>query len=391
MRYTGDTLLPRSPVWQGSDAESCRAVADSVLGFVDKRVAPFLNDWEAAGELPAWLHKEAGAQGILALGYPERWGGVPASHLCRVALTRALCESGSGGLIAGLMSHSIALPPLLALADDALIGRVAPAVLRGDKTMALCVTEPGGGSDVANLQTRATRDAGDFLVRGEKAFITTGMRADYLTVAVRTGEAGAGGVSLLLIEGDRPGIGKTRLDKTGWRCSDTAMLHFDDVRVPAANLIGAEGLGFLGLMQNFNGERLGLAATAWGMAEVCFDDALAWAQDRQTFGKPLIARQVIRHKLVDMRTRIDAVRCMLEQVAWRIDGGDEPVAEVCMLKNLATATLEQVAGEAVQILGGGGYIRGGRVERIFRETKVLSIGGGASEVLADLAARQLGW
>ncbi len=385
--------LPRSPFWHATSDNGdleLSAIVQTIFGFVQREVMPHLEQWEQLGDLPADLYPKAARVGLLGLGYPERWGGTPAGAFARIAATRALCEAGSGGLFASLMSHGIALPPVLALGDDQLCARIAPDVLAGTKRMALAVTEPGGGSDVANLQTRAVRDGDDYVITGDKAFITTGMNAEWLTVAVRTGEPGAGGVSLLVVEGDRPGLRKTRLDKMGWRCSDTALLHFDGVRVPAANLVGGEGLGFLGLMHNFNHERLGIATVAWGMAEVCWNDAVAWARERHTFGKPLVARQIIRHKLVDLRTRIDAVRCTLEQVAWRIDQGDEPVAEVCMLKNLATATLEHVAGEAVQILGGSGYIRGCRAERIFRETKVLSIGGGASEVLADLAARQLG-
>ena len=380
------TLLPPGPHW----TDDHRAIAASVLGFVQRDAMPHLELWETQGYLPDELYRKAAQVGLLGLGYPEQWGGTPCDSFARIAATRALCEAGSGGLMAGLMSHTIALPPLLALGDDSFIRRIAPDVLAGKAKMALAITEPGGGSDVANLQTRAVKDGDCWVINGDKAFITTGMRADWLTVAVRTGGDGAGGVSIVMVPGERPGLGKTALDKMGWRCSDTALLHFEDVRVPLDHLVGSEGMGFLGLMHNFNGERLGLAATAWAMAEVCYADALDWARTRHTFGKPLVVRQVIRHKLVDLRMRIDAVRAYLEHVAWRIESGDEPVAEVCMLKNLATSTLEHVAGEAVQILGGAGFVRGCRIERIFRETKVLSIGGGASEVLADLAARQLG-
>jgi acyl-CoA dehydrogenase len=217
------------------------------------------------------------------------------------------------------------------------------------------------------------------------------MRADLLTVAVRTGDTGLGGISLLVIEAGMPGFTRSKLDKMGWWCSDTATLYFDSCRVPAANLIGRENAGFMAIMLNFNNERLMLAAQAWAFAQVCYQEALAYARERQTFGKPLISRQVIRHKLVDMKMRIDAVKAQLDLLCWRVSHKQMPVAEVCLLKNLATSTLEEVAGEAVQILGGAGYLRGAKVERIFRETKVLSIGGGASEIMKDLAARQLGY
>ena len=200
-----------------------------------------------------------------------------------------------------------------------------------------------------------------------------------------------GGVSLLVIEAGTPGFTRSPLQKMGWWCSDTATLYFDECRVPVANRIGPENAGFMAIMLNFNNERIMLAAQAWAFAQLCYDECLAYARERQTFGKPLLTRQVIRHKLVDMKTRIDAVKAQLDLLCWRVGRKQMPVAEVCMLKNLATGTLETVAGEAVQIFGGAGYLRGAKVERIFRETKVLSIGGGASEIMKDLAARQLGY
>lgn len=363
----------------------------SVRRWVARDLTPHVAAWDEAGSFPRALYGQAAAIGVLAAGFPEEVGGVPASARLRVALQRELCRAGSGGLLAGLMSHGIALPPLLALGSTEQAARWMPPVLRGERIAALAVTEPGGGSDVANLRTTAVREGDHYRIDGEKAFITSGMRADLLTVAVRTGEAGASGVSLLVVEGQPEGLSRSQLAKTGWWCSDTAVLRFDGVRVPAANLLGAPGLGFLGLMHNFNAERLGIAAAAWGFGEECLDEALAWARDRHTFGKPLIQRQVVRHQLVECRMRLEAVRALLDDVAGRIDAGEEPVADVCLLKNLATETLELVASRCVQLLGGAGYIRGGKSERIFRETKVLSIGGGASEVLADLAARQLGW
>ena len=214
--------------------------------------------------------------------------------------------------------------------------------------------------------------------------------ADYFTVAVRTGGPGAGGVSLLLIERDRPGFQRTKLKKMGWWASDTAQLFFDDVRVPVENLIGQENKGFIGIMLNFNQERLGMSAGAWGYAKVCLDEAIAYARERHTFGKPLIANQVVRHRLVDMAMRINAVQSTLELLAYRVGQGEKPVAEICMLKNLATSTMEYCANEAMQIFGGAGYLRGAKVERIYRETKVMSIGGGSVEIMKDLAARQMG-
>lgn len=364
----------------------------AVARFVARECAPHIETWEAAGELPRDLHRKAAEAGVLGIGFPETYGGVGlADPFYTVVLVEELSRTGAGGLIAGLLSHGIACPPIANAGSHEQKERFLRPVLEGRQIAALAVTEPSGGSDVAGLRTRAIRDGDHYVVDGSKTFITSGLRADYFTVAVRTGEQGVGGVSLLVIEADRPGVSRTRLEKMGWHCSDTAAIYFDNCRVPAENLIGVEHQGFITLMLNFNHERLMLAAQAWAMALLCHHEALAYARQRQTFGKPLIARQVIRHKLVDMKMRCDAVKAQLDLLCWRVAQKQMPIAEVCLLKNLATSTLETVAGEAVQILGGAGYLRGGKVERVFRETKVLSIGGGASEVLKDLAARQLGY
>jgi acyl-CoA dehydrogenase len=253
------------------------------------------------------------------------------------------------------------------------------------------VTEPGAGSDVANLRTTARREGDHFIVDGEKAFITSGMRADYLTVAVRTGGPGRGGISLLLVEGATPGLSRTPLRKMGWWASDTAILQFENCRVPARHLIGTEGAAFGGIAMTFNDERLGLAASAIAFAEVAYEEALAHAKLRHTFGKPLIQHQVIRHKLVDMRQRIAASQAFLELVAWQMDQNLNPVADISLLKNQATQTLAFCASEAVQIFGGAGFMRGVKVERIYREVKVYAIGGGAEEIMKELASRQLGF
>ena len=266
-----------------------------------------------------------------------------------------------------------------------------PEILAGRKISALAITEPGAGSDVANLQTRARRDGGDYVVNGCKTFITSGMRADYYTVAVRTGGPGKDGISLLVIEREMPGFTRTPLKKMGWWASDTATLYFDDCRVPVGHLLGEENQGFTLIMRNFNRERLGMAAGCAGYAQVCLDEAVAYARERETFGRKLIEHQVIRHKLVDMAMRINATQAYLESVAWRIGQGENAVADICLLKNQATQTMEFCAREAVQIFGGAGFMRGPKVERIYREVRVNAIGGGAEEIMRDLAARQLGY
>jgi len=366
------------------------AFRDVMRSFVAREIEPFAHDWDEAGEFPRELYVKAANIGLLALGFPEDCGGVPADQFMKIVASQELARAGAGGVSASLMSHTIGSPPIARAARPHIKARVLPEVLSGRKISALAITEPGGGSDVANLATRARRDGDHYVVNGEKTFITSGMRADYLTVAVRTGGEGAGGVSLLLIAGDTPGLSRTKLKKMGWWASDTATLFFDDCRVPVENLIGEEGQGFKLIMHNFNSERMGMAASCIGFARVCVEDAIAYAKERKTFGKPLAQHQVIRHKLVDMAQKVAASQAMLEMLAWRLEQGDNPVAEICMMKNQATQTMAFCASEAVQIFGGAGYMRGIKVERIYREVKVNAIGGGTEEIMKDLASRQMG-
>ena len=377
------------------------ALADTVRRFAQTEIAPNVQAWDEAGEFPRALYARAAELGLLGLGYPEALGGTPASYSLKLPAWVALARHGqSGGVLASLFSHNIGLPPVVLHASDAVRHEVVPAVLRGEKIAALAITEPGGGSDVAAVRTTAQRDGDHYVLNGEKTFITSGMRADWITVAVRTGEGrGAGGLSMLLVPGDAPGLSRTRLAKMGWLCSDTATLHFDNVRVPARYLLGEEGAGFRMVMGNFNGERVGLAAGALGFAQACLDEALAWSRERKTFGAALIEHQAVRHKLVDMQMRIASTEAWLEAVSAEGDAHEaagrinapEWVAQVCLLKNHATQTMQFCADQAVQILGGMGFMRGTVSERVYREVKVMMIGGGAEEIMKELAARQLGW
>ncbi|SDJ24185.1 acyl-CoA dehydrogenase family protein [Variovorax sp. OV700] len=376
-------------------------LADTVRRFAENEIAPNVEAWDDAGEFPRALYARAAELGLLGLGYPEALGGTPASYSLKLPAWIALARRGkSGGVLASLFSHNIGLPPVVLHATDAVRAEVVPPVLRGEKIAALAITEPGGGSDVAALRTTARRDGEHYVVNGEKTFITSGMRADWITVAVRTGEErGAGGISMLLVPGDAPGLTRSRLAKMGWWCSDTAQLHFDNVRVPARYLLGNEGGGFRMVMGNFNGERIGLAAGALGFAQACLDEALSWSRERKTFGSALIEHQAVRHKLVDMQMRIVSTEAWLEAVSAQGDAHEaagrfnapEWVAQVCMLKNHATQTMQFCADQAVQILGGMGFMRGTVSERVYREVKVMMIGGGAEEIMKELAARQMGW
>lgn len=369
------------------------AFRDSVRSFAAQEITPHVDAWDEAATFPRALYELAGAIGLLGVGYPAEWGGTPCDLGFRLVATEEIARAGSGGLLASLFSHNIALPALIAAAHADLLQRIVPDVLAGRKIAALAITEPGGGSDVARLRTRARRDGDTWVIDGEKTFITSGLRADWITLAVRTGGAGARGISLIAVPGNTPGLSRRELRKMGWWCSDTAQLHFDGCRVPADHLIGEEGGGFRLIMGNFNGERLMLACAALAFAEVCYVEALGWARERHTFGQALVAHQVIRHRLMDMRMRIAATRAWLHEVAWRMDAGDasaDVVADLCLLKNQAGQTMQFCADAAVQILGGMGFMRGTRSERIYREVKVMMIGGGAEEIMKELAARQLG-
>ncbi len=383
------------------DSASARtALADVVERFARTEIAPHVNAWEAAGEFPRPLYQRAATLGLLGIGYPESLGGgddaadAPTPMAVKLGMWINLARfGGSGGVFASLFSHNIGMPPLLAYGTEALQREVLPSVLSGAAISALCITEPGGGSDVAALRTTAQLDGEHYIVQGEKTFITSGMRADWLTVAVRTGaQRGASGISMLLIPANSAGISRSKLEKMGWWCSDTAHIRFDNVRVPARYLLGLEGSGFKIIMGNFNGERVAMAAGALGFAQACYDEALAWAQQRKAFGHTLAEHQVIRHKLADMQMRIRSTLAWVNAVASQHDAGDTGsswVADVCLLKNHATQTMQFCADQAVQILGGMGFMRGTVSERIYREVKVMMIGGGSEEIMKELAAKQL--
>jgi len=381
-----DQWRARSPHYD----ESHEAVCDTVRAFVAKEITPHVDEWEAAGQLPRELHRKAAAAGILGLNYPEEFGGTGTAFNLFHAMvqTEELARPGAGGVCASLMTHGIGLPPILAMGSPELQRRIAPDVLAGEKIICLGITEPGGGSDVANLKTRAERKGASYIVNGAKTLITSGVRADYITLAVRTGGPGIGGVSLLLVETERPGVSRTPLAKMGWHSSDTATIHFDDVEVPADNLIGPENAGFGGIMRNFNGERLGMSQQAAAFARICYEDALDWARQRETFGKPLITNQVIRHKLADMVRRISATQAWIDHCAWTVLNDCAFPGDFALLKVQATQTMEFCAREACQILGGASFVRGSRIERIYREVRVMAIGGGSVEIMFDLASRQ---
>lgn len=372
--------------------ESHQLIRDSVRRFVEREVLPYIDEWEEAEEFPRELYLKAGAAGILGIGYPEAYGGSCEGDLfAKVAASEELMRCGSGGLVAGLGSLDIGLPPVVKWARPEVRERVVPAVLRGEKIMALAVTEPSGGSDVANLKTRAVRDGDHYRVSGSKTFITSGVRADYYTVAVRTGGEGFAGISLLLVEKGTAGFSVGRkLKKMGWWASDTAELFFDDCRVPAENLIGVENAGFACIMANFQSERLALAVMANMTAQLALEESLRWAREREAFGKPIGKFQVLRHRLAEMATQLEVSREFTYRQAAKMAVGKSVIKEISMAKNFATDVADRLTYDAVQVLGGMGYMRESLVERLYRDNRILSIGGGSREIMNEIIGKQMG-
>lgn len=370
--------------------ETHEALRDSVRKFIAREITPYLDAWEDEELIPRDLYCKAAEQGFLGLGYPEELGGTPADKFHGIAMTEEFIRTGSLGLVASLFSLGIGLPPIFALGTEEQKRRFIPPVLAGEKISALAITEPNAGSDVANIQTRAERDGDAYIVNGAKTFITSGCRADYITTAVRTGGEGHAGISLLVIESSTPGFKVAKkLRKMGWNASDTAELVFDNCRVPAENLLGGEGQGFPGIMANFQNERLNLAVMAHAAAETAYDAAREYTRQREAFGRPLRGFQVTRHKLVDMATLVTIAKEFNYRVAAMMQAGEYPVAEVSMAKNFACSVADKVCYDAVQLHGGYGYAREFIVERLYRDTRILSLGGGTTEIMKEIIAKWL--
>ncbi|PWU50482.1 acyl-CoA dehydrogenase [Micromonospora sp. S4605] len=393
------------------DTPERRQLRELTRSFVTREVLPHLADWERAGEVPRSLHETAAKIGLLGIGFPESVGGSGGDLLDSIVVTEEIIRAGgSSGLVAALFTHGIALPHMVAAAgggsgglvrgrlaagqlrgDDDLVDRYVRPTLAGTMIGALAITEPDGGSDVAAIRTTARRDGDHYVVNGSKTYITSGVRADFVTTAVCTDFPGSGELSLLVIDKGTPGftVGR-RLEKLGWHCSDTAELSFVDVRVPVTNRIGEENTGFLAIMQHFAAERLSLATQAYATAQRCVELATRWCRDRSTFGRPLASRQLIRHRLAEMHTRAEAARAYVHEVATRVAAGEPVVTEVAMAKNVAVAACDHVVDQALQLHGGYGYLRDAEVERHYRDARILGIGGGTTEIMNEIIAKGMG-
>lgn len=371
-----------------------KALQDTVRAFAEREVLPNVEQWERTGELPRELHRRAGAAGLLGAGFADSVGGGGGDGADSLLICEEMHHAGApGGVFASLFTCGIAVPHMIAAGDPAQIEAFVRPTLAGESIGALGITEPDGGSDVGHLRTTAVADGDDYLVNGAKTYITSGVRADYVVTAVRTGGPGSAGVSLLVIEKTTPGFEVTRkLDKMGWHSSDTAELSFTDARVPKANLVGAENTGFAQIAAAFVSERVGLAAQAYASAQRCLDLTVAWCRDRETFGRPLISRQAVQNTLAEMARRIDVARTYTRAVVERQLAGDQNlIAAVCFAKNTAVEAGEWVAHQAVQLFGGMGYMTESEIERQYRDMRILGIGGGTTEILTALAAKSLGY
>jgi len=375
--------------WTTPERLALRRLAKDVVA---REVTPHVADWERAGLLPRSLHKAFAAAGLLGLSFPEAVGGGGGDAIDSAILAEEMMYGGgSGGTIASLFTHGIALPHIVGHGSPDLVDRYVRPTLAGDLIGALAVTEPGGGSDVAGLRTTARRDGDHFVVNGAKTFITSGIRADFVTTAVRTGGEGYAGISLLVIDKGLPGFTVSApLDKMGWRASDTAELSFAEVRVPATQLVGEEGQGFVYIMENFQSERLGLAVHAYATAQRCLDLTVQWVKDRETFGRPLVSRQVVRHKIAEMARQTDVARTYTRAAYNTWLDGEDAVLEVSMAKNTACFACDHVVDEAVQLFGGLGYMRESEVEMHYRDSRILRIGGGTDEIMNEVIAKRLG-
>jgi acyl-CoA dehydrogenase len=367
----------------------------AVRSYIEKEIAPHIEEWEAAGRIPKSIWPRMGALGFLGVEYDEQYGGAGADFLTSCVLHEEFGRSRSGSVAMAVGVHTdMASPHLYWTGSQALKEKYLPGICHGEKLTAIAVTEPGGGSDVAAIRTRAARDGDHYVLNGAKMFITNGALADLYFVAARV-ETGAAerrhqGISMFLVERETPGFTVSRtLEKMGMLASDTAELSFQDVRVPAENLLGREGVGFYEVMRVFQRERLVAGLHAVSMSQRALEDTMAYVRERQTFGGPLADKQVIRHRLADLATAIEAGRWLTYAVCLKYAAGADVLREISMVKLYTAEMANRVAYECVQMHGGYGYMREYAIERFARDVRLMTIGGGTSEIMREIIAKQL--
>src|SRR2546425_7161974 len=368
------------------------ALRESIASFCKKELAPHSEEWERDG-FPDWVFKRMGELGFLGVYFPEEYGGQGGDYCMSIVRGEAMANANNGGLAMGIAVHTdMATPPILKFGSEELKQRYLVPAIQGEKISSLGISEPGAGSDVAGIRTRAVRDGDEYVINGSKTFITNGARADFIVLVTKTDpDAGYDGFSLFVVDKNTPGFHVSKkLEKLGMHSSDTAELSFEDVRVPAENLIGEEGKGFYHIMWELQGERLIGAAGAVAGAQRVFDTTLEYAKQRNAFGRPIGRFQAIRHKFAEMSTKIEAARQMVYTTAWRVENGEYPGREISMAKLLTQRTMLEVSDECLQIHGGYGYMREYGIERAVRDARLGPIGGGTDEVMKEILGRQLG-
>ncbi|PHO05835.1 acyl-CoA dehydrogenase [Rhodobacteraceae bacterium 4F10] len=366
---------------------------DQLRRFVEERVKPNGDAWEEAGMVPRDILREMGDLGFLGVRYPETYGGSDMDTRATVVLAEELGKSTfSGFAITALVHTDMASVHIFNAGNEAQKAQYMPDIIAGRKITAVCVTEPGAGSDVQGMRSHARCEGDHYILNGSKMFITNGVHADLYCVAAKTDREGPSSqsVTMFLVEKGMEGFSVSRnLDKHGWRSSDTAELSFQDVRVPVENVLGAEGQGFYAIMQNFQNERLVAAAAAVGESTAAIELTTAYVKERQAFGAPLWSKQAIRQRLAMLSARVTAARALVYQTAARDANGEDVVREVSMLKALCGELVNEVMYDCLQFHGGAGYLRGMTIERMARDARVQSIGGGATEVMLEEVAKRM--
>jgi acyl-CoA dehydrogenase len=362
----------------------------SVRGFLERELAPHAQRWEDEGWFPNEVFGKMAAQGLLGLKYPEQYGGQGGDYLHEAVLCEEMARAGSGGTAAGIGAHiNIATPPIWKFGTEEQKQRYLTPAIGGTRIGALGITEPGAGSDVAALATRADRADGGFVVNGEKTYITNGVRADFIVTAVKTApDGGHHGISFLIVDRGE-GVSSAALHKLGWHASDTATISFQDVFVPEQNLLGSLNEGFKLIMANFQWERLAMALGAVGAMQLAWERTVQFARERRAFGRPLSGHQVIRHKLADLATSAYTCRCVAYDALRRFVAGEEPLKEVTMAKLLTQRASFELMDACLQIHGGAGYMREYWVERAARDARLGPIGGGSDEIMREILGRVL--
>ena len=364
-----------------------------VRRFVETVVIPKADAWEVDGFVPREIFRQMGEMGILGMRHPEAYGGGGLGPMCSVILAEELSRSSYGGFASSTLVHTdMSISHIAKRGTDAQKKKYLPPAIRGEKIGAVCVTEPGAGSDVAAIVTRATRDGDSYVLNGAKTFITNGVYGDIYIVAARTDPKAKAsrGISLFIVEKGTPGFQVARkLDKHGWRSSDTAELYFEDARIPAENLLGEENAGFYGIMDTFQDERLQIGAMSAGQCSKALELTVDYVKTRQAFGETLWEKQAVRQKLASLAAKAAAARALTYEAAQILAEGRECIREVSMIKAHCAEVLQEVVHGCLQLHGGTGYMIGTPIERMVRDARVLTIGGGATEVMLEEVAKRM--